>query len=112
MAASSSDTNEHGMATNTEDNTEPAERLTEELLARPLASKSVETYLEDTELLDGTLPDYLFELLNKRGLKRADVMRGSELNGTVAADGAHLIDLGIARTRNAEATHDTTQLGT
>lgn len=33
-------------------------------------------------------------------------------NVIVAADGAHLIDLGIARTRNAQATRDTTSLGT
>nr|WP_275100678.1 serine/threonine-protein kinase [Olsenella profusa] len=36
----------------------------------------------------------------------------SPRNVIVAADGAHLIDLGIARFRSEDATHDTTQLGT
>ena len=64
----------------------PAEHLTEELLERLLASKSVDSYLESAETPDRSLPDYLFELLHKRKLKRADVMRGSGLNGTVVYD--------------------------
>ena len=36
----------------------------------------------------------------------------SPTNVIVAADGAHLIDLGIARFRSEDVTHDTTQLGT
>ena len=64
----------------------PAEHLTEELLERLLASKSVDSYLENAETPDRSLPDYLFELLHKRKLKRADVMRGSGLNGTVVYD--------------------------
>ena len=62
------------------------EHLTEELLERLLASKSVDSYLENAETPDRSLPDYLFELLHKRKLKRADVMRGSGLNGTVVYD--------------------------
>lgn len=62
------------------------ERLTEELLERLLGSKSVDSYLESSEMPDTTLPDYLFELLHKREFKRADVMRGSGLNGTVVYD--------------------------
>ena len=61
-----------------------AEHLTEELLERLLASRSVDSYLENAEVPDQSLPDYLFELLDK--LKRADVMRGSGLNGTVVYD--------------------------
>ena len=64
----------------------PTERLTEELLERLLASRSVDSYLENAETPDRSLPDYLFELLDKRKLKRADVMRGSGLNGTVVYD--------------------------
>ena len=64
----------------------PTEHLTEELLERLLASKSVDSYLENAETPDRSLPDYLFELLHKRKLKRADVMRGSGLNGTVVYD--------------------------
>lgn len=62
------------------------EHLTEELLERLLASRSVDSYLENAETPDRSLPDYLFELLDKRKLKRADVMRGSGLNGTVVYD--------------------------
>lgn len=64
----------------------PTEHLTEELLERLLASRSVDSYLENAEVPDRSLPDYLFELLDKRKLKRADVMRGSGLNGTVVYD--------------------------
>ena len=64
----------------------PTEHLTEELLERLLASKSVDSYLENAETPNRSLPDYLFELLHKRKLKRADVMRGSGLNGTVVYD--------------------------
>ncbi len=63
-----------------------AERLTEELLEGLLASKSVDTYLKNTTTPDRTLPQYLFELLNKRNLKRAEVARASGLNATVVYD--------------------------
>lgn len=47
--------------------------------------------------------------LHARGVVHRDI---SPTNVIVAADGAHLIDLGIARFRAEGATHDTTQLGT
>lgn len=47
--------------------------------------------------------------LHARGIVHRDI---SPRNVIVAADGAHLIDLGIARFRSEGATHDTTQLGT
>lgn len=47
--------------------------------------------------------------LHAHGIVHRDI---SPRNVIVAADGAHLIDLGIARFRTAGATHDTTQLGT
>ena len=47
--------------------------------------------------------------LHEQGVIHRDI---SPANVIVAGDGAHLIDLGIARLRNADAPHDTTQLGT
>lgn len=47
--------------------------------------------------------------LHAHGIVHRDI---SPRNVIVAADGAHLIDLGIARFRSEGATHDTTQLGT
>lgn len=47
--------------------------------------------------------------LHAHGIIHRDI---SPANVIVAADGAHLIDLGIARFRAEGATHDTTQLGT
>lgn len=47
--------------------------------------------------------------LHAHGIIHRDV---SPANVIVAADGAHLIDLGIARFRSEGVTHDTTQLGT
>ena len=73
-------------STSTAPTPSPTEHLTEELLERLLASKSVDSYLENAETPNRSLPDYLFELLHKRKLKRADVMRGSGLNGTVVYD--------------------------
>ena len=40
----------------------PKERLTEDLLARLLNSKSPEDYLSQGETIDRELPDYLFAL--------------------------------------------------
>ena len=47
--------------------------------------------------------------LHARGIIHRDITPG---NVVVAADGAHLIDLGIARVGDATARHDTTRLGT
>lgn len=62
------------------------ERLTEELLERLLASATPEAYLGEKLTVDRTLSDYLHELLEKRGLKRADVVRASGINGTFVYD--------------------------
>ena len=62
------------------------ERLTEELLERLLAAASPEAYLDEDLTVDRELPDYLHDLLVKRGLKRSDVIRASGLNGTFVYD--------------------------
>lgn len=62
------------------------EILTEDLLRRLLASSSVESYLAQPEVKSHQLTGYLSELLESRGLKRADVVRGSGLNATVVYD--------------------------
>ena len=49
------------------------------------------------------------QALHAHGIIHRDI---SPANVIVAADGAHLIDLGIARFRSEDVTHDTTQLGT
>lgn len=63
-----------------------AECLTEDLLARLLASESPEAYLDQGDTIDRSLPDYLGELLADRGVKRADVVRASGLNATFLYD--------------------------
>ena len=62
------------------------EILTEDLLARLLTAEKPESYLDQGETIDRTLPDYLFELLEDRGMKRAEVVRGSGVNVTVVYD--------------------------
>ena len=69
----------------------PAPRkLTADLLEQLLASSSVESYLDETPEAKNesqTLAQYLNELLEARpGLKKADVIRASGLNGTVVYD--------------------------
>lgn len=49
------------------------------------------------------------QVLHEHGIIHRDISPG---NIVLAADGAHLIDLGIARMRNESATRDTTSLGT
>lgn len=62
------------------------ERLTEELLNRLLSSDDIETYLDDERIGERRLPDYLYELLDAHGLKRAGVARDGALNPTVVYD--------------------------
>ena len=62
------------------------ERLTEDLLKKLLASTSVDSYLEQPEVRDRELTDFLCEQLEAHGLKRADVVRLSGLNATVVYD--------------------------
>lgn len=58
------------------------EELTEELLERLLASSSPEEYLLHNKLDDRSLSEYLLDLLDAKGLTRADVVRGSKVNST------------------------------
>ena len=65
----------------------PTEKLTEDLLKRLLGAKTPEEYLDQGETLDRELDGYLHQLLNERkGMKRADVVRASKLNSTVVYD--------------------------
>ena len=62
------------------------ERLTEDLLERLLTADSPEEYLDCDYLVDQELVDYLEQLRRERGLKKADVIRGSALNSTFVYD--------------------------
>ena len=62
------------------------ERLTEELLERLLASSTPEAYLDEGLTVDRELPDYLFQLLGEKGMKRSEVVRASGLNSTFVYD--------------------------
>jgi hypothetical protein len=63
------------------------EHLTEDLLARLLSSSTPEEYLrEPGAIVDRSLASYVTDLLRSRGLKRADVVRASGLNGTFVYD--------------------------
>ena len=63
------------------------EILTADLLESLLNAKSPEEYLcHDENIMDRSLPDYLYQLLEERGVKRADVIRASSLNSTVVYD--------------------------
>lgn len=61
---------------------ERPEELTEELLQRLLATTSPEAYLEQTVTDDRTLGDYLHDIIEAKGLRRADVVRASTVNST------------------------------
>jgi transcriptional regulator with XRE-family HTH domain len=65
---------------------QPREHLTEDLLKRLLASSSIESYLDENETLDLTLPDFLRELLDREGINRSELSRRSGLNSTVVYD--------------------------
>jgi hypothetical protein len=58
------------------------EPLTEELLARLLASANPESYLADAPTDERDLPAYLYDLIGAKGLTRAEVARASAMNGT------------------------------
>ena len=62
------------------------ERLTEDLIERLLNATSLEAYLDEGETLDRKLPDYLFDLLEARGIKRNQVIKSTGLNGTQVYD--------------------------
>ncbi len=61
-------------------------RLTEDLLERLLASRSIDAYLDEAAPADRALCEYLNELLQAHGLKRAEVIRSSGINATVVYD--------------------------
>ena len=63
----------------TETQTEP---LTEELLERLLASSGPEAYLDQAPTDDRSLSDYLMDLIDAHGVRRADVVRRSAVNST------------------------------
>ena len=58
------------------------EVLTEELLERLLASASPEAYLASAPTEARDLAAYLHDLINARGIGRADVIRASGVNAT------------------------------
>ena len=62
------------------------EQLTEDLLNSILSAAKPEDYLAEGQIIDRDLPDYLFELLYERDLKRSDVISSSGLNQTVVYD--------------------------
>ena len=65
-----------------ETNGNAREPLTEELLERLLASATPEAYLAAGATDDRSLSEYLLDLLDEKGLTRADVVRASAVNPT------------------------------
>lgn len=65
---------------------EQEEVLTEDLLARLLATTDVDKYLDSEDLGNREFTKYLFEMLDAHGLKRATVVRRSGINSTVVYD--------------------------
>ena len=61
---------------------ETKELLTEELLERLLASASPEAYIAKGAIDERSLAGYLVDLLDEKGLTRADVVRASAVNPT------------------------------
>ena len=66
----------------TQGNAAGSEPLTEELLARLLASATPEAYLAEAQTDDRSLADYLYDLIEARGLSRAEAIRASSINST------------------------------
>ena len=58
------------------------EPLTEELLDELLASTSATTFISKNDVGVRTLTEYLQELLEKKGLKRSEVVKAAGLNET------------------------------
>ncbi len=59
-----------------------AERLTEELLDELLSTSSISSFIEQNSLGHRTLSEYLEQLLEKKHLKRSQVVRMADLNET------------------------------
>ena len=59
-----------------------AERLTEELLDELIAAPSIDAFLDGRPASAPTLPDYLSQLLERKHLKRSQVVRMANLNAT------------------------------
>lgn len=64
----------------------PRERLTGELLDQLLKAPTPEAYLDEGLTIDRSLPDYLEQLRAEKGLKRSEIIRASDLNGTFVYD--------------------------
>lgn len=58
------------------------EPLTEELLSKLLDAPSASSFLRDNKPLDRSLSSYLQQLLEEKGLNRAQVVRDAGLNET------------------------------
>lgn len=58
------------------------EPLTEELLAQLLDASSPTAFIESNAINDRSLPDYLHDLLEEKGIKRSEAIRNAGLNDT------------------------------
>jgi len=58
------------------------EPITEELLAELLDASRIEDFLDGNDIKETSLSEYLQRLLAEKGLRRADVIRDANLNGT------------------------------
>lgn len=70
------------MTEQTNNDDQPQELLTEELLERLLASASPEAYLAEGTTDNRSLAEYLQDLLAEKHLRRADVVHASAVNAT------------------------------
>lgn len=59
-----------------------SEPLTEELLGELLSTEDLDKYLDERDLGNLTLAEYLQQLLDKKGLQRSRVVRMADLNAT------------------------------
>lgn len=62
------------------------ERLTEDLLSRLLSVEKPEDYLVQDGIVDRSLSDYLYQLLEERGMNRNRLARAACLNPTFVYD--------------------------